>query len=265
LTTSSTNWNGCFSLKLLNDAYSGFIINIRRASDNNTMSFYSTNSGVLTSEPNGSGTTIATFLSATTGFVDTWYDQSGKNNHATQTVLASQPLIDLTNNCLDFGYSNNENLYFNIPNGTVPVGVLNASYSFIVKHGNTINSISGGFIGAGIAANNQTNSWCFNGNTRNYRNSWYNNDFTQVSGRNSPIPGVAAVTYNGSTLMQKGYRDAVLSISATNRSDGNTAVAVQTIGVTVTSEYLKGEMYALLIFSSELPQSDITLLDNTKL
>jgi hypothetical protein len=98
LTTSSSNWNGCFSLKSLVGNYTGFIIKIRRASDNNTMSFYSTITGTLTSGTNGTGTTIATFLSATTGFVDTWYDQSGKNNHATQTVTASQPIIDIINN-----------------------------------------------------------------------------------------------------------------------------------------------------------------------
>lgn len=265
LTTSSTNWNGCYSLKLLNGAYTGFIIKIRRASNNETMSFYSTTTGTLTSGPDGTGTAIATFLSATTGYVDTWYDQSGKNNHATQTVLASQPLIDLTNNCINFGFTNNASLFLNMPSGTVPAGALNLSYSLVIKHGNSTNLGNGGFISAGTPATNRSNSWRFSGNIRTYHNYWYANDFTHGSSTINTIPAVAAVTYNGSTLTQKGYRDAVLTTTATNRTGGNTAVAVQKIGVTVANEYLKGQMYALLIFSSELPQSDITLLNNTKL
>jgi hypothetical protein len=198
LTTSSTNWNGCFSLKLLVGTYTGFIITIRRASDNNLMSFYSTTTGILTSGPNETGTTISTFLSATTGYVDTWYDQSGKNNHATQIVTASQPMIDIVNNCLNVGYSNNANLFLNMPSGTVPVSILNASYSFVVKHGNSVNVATGGFIGAGIAANNKCNSFRFSTNIRNYQNYWYGNDFG-FGNTNATIPIVAAVTYNGST------------------------------------------------------------------
>jgi hypothetical protein len=260
LTTTSPSWKSCYSLRKLVGIYSGFIINIRRASDNNTMSFYSTDTGVLTSEPNGAGTEIATFLSATTGFVTTWYDQSGKNNNATQTNAAFQPIIDLTNNCLNFGYSNNQNLYFNIPNGTVPVGVLNASYSFVVKHGNTLNT-GGGFIGAGnIGVGNQVNSWRFLGNTRTYRNYWWGNDF-DYGNTDTTIPIVASVTYNGSTFIQKGYRGDVLVKTTTNRKGGTTSNVAQSIGRIGTDEYLKGQMYALLIFSAELPQSDITILN----
>jgi hypothetical protein len=264
LTTTSTNWNGCFSLKLLNGAYSGFIITIRRASNNESMAFYSTTTGTLTSGPGGSGTTIATFLSATTGFVSTWYDQSGKNNHATQTVTGSQPRIDTTNNCIDFGFSSGTNYFLNMPAGTVPVGVLNASYSFVVKHGNTNNPGNGGFIGAGNFNSNVCNSWRFAGSTRQYQNYWYANDFN-FGNTDTTIPIVAAVTYNGSTLTQKGYRKAVLTTTATNRKGNTTANVGQKIGVTVANEYLNGQMYALLIFSTELPQSDITLLDTTKL
>ena len=260
LTTSSTNWNGCFSLKLLVSDYTGFIIKIRRASDSNTMSFYSTMTGILTSGTGGTGTTIATFLSATTGYVDTWYDQSGKNNHATQTVTASQPMINIVNNCLDFGYSNNANLFLNMPSGTVPVGILNASYSFVVKHGNSLNTVDGGFIGAGSASTNLANSFRFYTNIKNYQNYWWANDFI-FGNTNTKIPIVAAVTYNGTTFTQKGYRDAVSTTTTTGRNGGTTANVTQTIGRTVANEYLKGEMYSLVIFSSELPQSDITILN----
>jgi hypothetical protein len=223
------------------------------------MSFYSTTTGVLTSD---TGISIATFLSGSTGFVDTWYDQSGKNNHATQTTTRLQPIIDLTNNCLDFGFSNNQNLFLNIPIGTVPIEILNASYSFVVKHGDSRNSNNGGFIGAGIGGvTNRCNSWRFFEGLRNYRNYWWGNDFDYANG-DTTIPIVAGVTYNGSTFTQNGYRNAVLVRNDTNRRGGTTANANQSIGRTAVNEYLKGQMYSLLIFSSSLPQADITVLNS---
>jgi len=268
LTTTSNFWNGCFSLKLINIAYTGFIITIRRANDNNSMSFYSTITGTLTSGTNGSGTTIATFLSGTTGYVTHWYDQSGKGNHATQPTTASQPIIDIINNCIDFGYSTNANLTMNIPSGTVPVGVLDASYSFVVNYGNTLNTTAGGLIGAGIAnINNRNNSLRLNNGIRSYSNYWWANDFTW-SDTTTYTPVVVSVTYNGTSKVQKGYVDGVVK-STTSRTGGTTSVATQTIGVTSAAaagsviEYFKGQIFSVNIFSAELPQSDITIFNNS--
>jgi len=221
------------------------------------MSFYSTTTGTLTSD---TGIAIATFLSGSTGFVDTWYDQSGKGNNATQTNTTVQPKIDITNNCIDFGLTTG-NYYLNMPSGTVPVGVLNASYSFVVKHGNARNVSNGGFIGAGNFASNVCNSFRFNGSNSQYWNYWYANDFG-FGNSVIKIPVVAAVTYDKTTLTQRGYRDSLLTTTTTNRSGSTTAAVNQTIGVTVFNEYLQGQMYSLLIFSSSLPQADITVLNS---
>jgi hypothetical protein len=65
-------------------------INIRRASDQATADIL-----VL---PNGKldVATATTFLAATTGYVTTWYDQSGNGNHAVQATPANQPQLMLT-------------------------------------------------------------------------------------------------------------------------------------------------------------------------
>tara|TARA_R100001129_G_scaffold115699_1_gene79956 strand:- start:38 stop:892 length:855 start_codon:yes stop_codon:yes gene_type:complete len=61
------------------------VVNVRRSSDNNETKFTVSqiNSGELASHI-GSGND---------GFVETWYDQSGNNNHATQTDTDRQPKI----------------------------------------------------------------------------------------------------------------------------------------------------------------------------
>jgi hypothetical protein len=257
---SVSGCRGCFSLKLIVTGYTGFIIKIRRASDNTTMSFYSSPSGNLTSGTNGSGTSIATFLASTTGYVDTWYDQSGKGNNATQTTIANQPIIDLTNNCLDFGYSTSTNLFMNMPSGTVPVGALDLSYSFVVKYGNSRNLDTGGFIGSGTFTNSTTNSFRLFGAINKYANYWYANHISWV-GTTTAVPIITSVTYNGTSKNIVGYFNGS-SLLSTTRTGMTNAVATQTIGKTVTTEYLQGQLYSVLIFSTEVPSQDITTLNS---
>lgn len=257
LSVSPSKCNGCFSTLLLNNDYTGFILKIRRT-DGTFMSFYSTANGVLT---NGSGTTIATFLSGSTGYIDTWYDQSGKGNHATQTTTASQPIFDVTNNCLDFGYSNSSNLFMNMPSGTIPVGVLDASYSFVVRHGNARVTFNGGFISGGTHSLNKSNSFRFNSGIHSYWNYWYDNDFGW-SDTNTNVPISSIVTYNGTTKTQKGYISNTLQTTTLSRTGTNTDIAVQSIGKTTASEFLQGQLYSVLIYSVELLQSDITTINS---
>lgn len=258
LSTTVSNCNGCFSLKLLVSGYTGYVLRIRRT-DNTYMSFNSTSTGSLT---NDAGTTIATFLSGSTGYIDTWYDQSGKGNHATQTTTSSQPLFDVTNNCIDFGYSNSSNLFLNIPSGTVPVSTVDVSYSFVVKHGNSRNISRGGFIGSGSpTAANICNCYRLNGTLNSYTNYWYANDYNWGSG--STIPTLAAVTYNGTTKVQTGYVSASFNASTT-RTGYNNIAGTQFIGNTGFvgfNEYLQGQLFAVFIYSAQLPQSDITILN----
>lgn len=76
-----------FSLRQL-AKYVGPVLKIRRSSDNVTELFYfSTNRyGINENE-------ILDFVGANDGFVETWYDQSGGNRHATNTTTDQQPKI----------------------------------------------------------------------------------------------------------------------------------------------------------------------------
>jgi hypothetical protein len=54
--------------------------------------FYADRLGNLLTAP-VVGQTLANWLGGATGYVTTWYDQSGRGNHATQTTTANQPVI----------------------------------------------------------------------------------------------------------------------------------------------------------------------------
>ena len=83
-----------FSLRLLIPTYTGPIIRIRRSNDDVVSDFYADSTqSWLTTGANNTGTTYATWIGANTGYVVTWYDQSGKGNHATQSDTTLQPQI----------------------------------------------------------------------------------------------------------------------------------------------------------------------------
>ncbi|MCZ8128736.1 MAG: Ig-like domain-containing protein [Microcystis sp. LE19-114.1B] len=85
--TSSTPTVGAYSLRRLSSSYTGDAILVRRSSDNTTQNIGFTASGLLNESA------LLSFVGSGSGFVQTWYDQSGFNRHATQSNLANQPRI----------------------------------------------------------------------------------------------------------------------------------------------------------------------------
>ena len=75
-----------YSLRLLDNTYTGDAIVVRRASDNTTQNIGFVNNELDTAS-------LESFCSGTDGFVTTWYDQSGNANNATQATASAQPKI----------------------------------------------------------------------------------------------------------------------------------------------------------------------------
>ena len=75
-----------YSLRLLDNTYTGDAIVVRRASDNTTQNIGFVNNELDTAS-------LESFCSGTDGFVTTWYDQSGNGNDAAQATASSQPKI----------------------------------------------------------------------------------------------------------------------------------------------------------------------------
>lgn len=76
-----------YSLRKLRTAYTGAAIRVRRSSDNTQSDIGFNGSGGLDT------TTLATFCGAGSGFVVTWYDQSGNTKTLQQLTTSAQPLI----------------------------------------------------------------------------------------------------------------------------------------------------------------------------
>lgn len=75
-----------YSLRRLNTSYSGSAIRVRRSSDNTEQDI-----GFVAEDLDTAS--LLSFVGAGSGFVTTWYDQSGEGNHVTQASAAGQPTI----------------------------------------------------------------------------------------------------------------------------------------------------------------------------
>ena len=84
----STPAAAAYSMRRLRSTYTGPLIRLRRSSDNAEQDFYSVSGGEALDVD-----AISTWLGGASGYVVTWYDQTGNGNHATQATAASQPLF----------------------------------------------------------------------------------------------------------------------------------------------------------------------------
>ena len=78
--------SAAYSLRQLSSTYNGYAIRVRRSSDNAEQDI-GFSGGILDTA------SLSSFCGAGSGYVTTWYDQSGLNLTLTQTTAASQPQI----------------------------------------------------------------------------------------------------------------------------------------------------------------------------
>lgn len=75
-----------YSLRKLRTAYSGNCIRVRRSSDNTSLNIGFTNNQLDTAS-------LLSFVGSGSGYISTWYDQSGNSRDFTQSTLIRQPQI----------------------------------------------------------------------------------------------------------------------------------------------------------------------------
>jgi hypothetical protein len=184
--------------------------------NNVTRDFYVSEDGALIGDaPAGEGTTLTTWLGASTAYVSKWWDQSSLGNHATQTTNANQPTFNATGKYLQFAAASSQ--FFNLPDGTVPSG--NSTYTVTVKHGTITNTgttgaNSGGVLGSGTASTNSINAFSIGtASTSNYSNYWWSNDF----GNKGTYAANNTVTWKYDGTNRYLYTNGALTTSAASR------------------------------------------------
>ena len=232
--------------------------------------FYADRLGNLLTAP-VTGQTLSSWLGGATGYVATWYDQSGQGNHASQATFANQPIIQRATK--GPGYACLFNGTTNFLTGMSYTVLNNTNFSFNVVERRT------GSTSGGTASSDVTLLSCGNvGSAGKLLYLLYRNNTTSIFGSYSPELYSTLSTYNSSTEPIR-YTSATASSTSGRRiyiyNDplGNpitTTNATQTSLMSMTSgnfqigyytygsstSYYTGEIYEILVFTQSLYDLD---------
>jgi hypothetical protein len=178
-----------YSLRNLDKDYLGPLVRVRRSNDNAEQDIFGDYYGNLDTVG------LKNFVGANSGFVTTWYDQSGNARNATQTTAANQPIIvssgsilrtnnlptiRMNDNTDFFVYSNalvfNYDYYYVKSTSDNQYILLNdnsnaGNYGYVAESGSTSTNIYSNFGTPTLYVNNVQ----FTGTTRNNVYTTYNN------------------------------------------------------------------------------------------
>ena len=278
---SSGAIKGGFACRLLNYNYFGPIMTLRYNNDvcgNYTTNFYADVCGNLGTQYLGTGTSVLGWLynagaNTSYAYVSKWYNQGMDVcfNSATQYSLGSQPIYDVVNAVINFGYQGTgggvlapqTGSYLNLPNGALPFG--DSAYTYTTKHWNTQSTLAP-VVSGGTGA---TNKMCVGielNRSTGYGQEWYN---TLQSGIGAVAPNnVVSSTYIGGGGASSGALY-VNSGSATYWSPGTVRsqdMSSNTIGNSIVTSWgftANHQIYYLYYFSSAIAQNDRLAIEAT--
>jgi len=240
--------------------------------------FYALPTGLLTTAASGAGTTIAAWGGANTtpGNVLTWYDQSGLSRHVTQTTAALQPRITQT------AYGPGYMIKFNgtaqyLQNTAFSYNFNTGSYNYTIS-AQVSNNTGGVVLYKGVAgllwSSAGAKKWWLGANSinealaGNYPNIVGNSEGYVLA--NTPIPSTGApavvtwssASFSSVTVYENGTSVPVTYSRTSAQADPGTVLA---IGGGGTGPYYNGNMFELLVFSTNLeayPPAATTIYQN---
>ena len=246
---------GAFSLRAINGT-TARAAQIRRASDGATQDFWADRLGNLLTVP-VTGQLVQSWLAGSAGNVITWYDQSGRGNHVTQSAPANQPSLNTSNATISF---NGSQWFSNAtPNGLF-IPLYQNAYSIVTKHrqwtagaawstGNTASFAAGSFNGL---------RWA----TGNYYQNYRGGGFLQFGPQPGMYPIVATVVND--RINDVGYINGIQSATTTTVNPNVEPIYSQFIGYDANSgsNLMQGEIHAIIFFDSPLSLSDRAIVES---
>jgi len=228
--------------------------------------FYADRLGNLLTAP-VTGQSLQNWLTGATGYVTTWYDQSGAGNHATQAMIGYQPTIDPYNNLIYFASTDTaaNNQYLSPPDAVFPNL---SSFTISCRHTTIANSGDRGVYGAGqTLGNNYNNSLIKVSGSNSYKSYFLGLDFTngtyssgnRLTLKYSQTTGTGVSPSNGTRYM---YVNGTQSGSqATTGWLGNGA-AGSFIGRGSYTGSIEGGLYYMVMFNTDISDSDRAIIES---
>lgn len=250
---------GTYSMRLVVPSYTGAVVKLRRSSDNSTSDFYTdANQTYLTTGANNTGTSYSTWIGVNTAYVYTWYDQSGNNNHASNTNNnTTQPNISLQDSKYVVQFQNGNSTVLNISN-TQPYSLICQFYNTNSTYGTIITTAydyqqrfggAGGGSGTNVNGDSNAGDWYYSGTGTKYS---YNNGSSSTT--------VALNSWNRLSLSIQ------TPTWVTTSTSGNTSYfnRIGTDGYQNTRA-INGYMVEMLLYNIAISTSDMVVYYNNRL
>jgi hypothetical protein len=270
LSASAVNSSvAAYSLRALR-ASTAKAVQIRRSTDSAIQDFYADRLGNLLTLAS-TGETLSSWLGSATGYVATWYDQSGQGKDLTQSTTSLQPTVSLA--------TSPPSLVFTGSGTSSGQYLLNSAFSFNfgTNYQYSIRAVVNNTVGGCLIYKGASG---FPWNLAGYKKWWFGtlngietttggypshvgNSEGYVYGLSGIKPSKMSVTWSSSAFSSVGIYEKSSSVPVSyNRgsqfSDPSTYLY---LGVGGGAAYYNGNVYEIEIFSIALSASDVTNLE----
>jgi hypothetical protein len=258
---------GAYAMRLLSQAYTGPVVRIRRSTDNVERDFFADGLGNLGDQLGALGGSLQTFLGGATGFVTTWYDQSGQAMNATQATNGNQPTLGRnTSNEYFMGFNAASSQFMSYGSTGTNSIWFNTNYTAVFKEQRGTSNDTNFFHGmSGATANaNLTVGYRFNNTfTHAHWSNDYNMTIPVYVGGNEPIRRWT-VAYHATSIPNRSsfLNGMLLGTNLDNRSLSDQLTTANFGRASIY--YYTGNLFEALFFTESIPVVSfptISLLD----
>lgn len=268
--------NAVWSTKLRISSYTGPCLRLRRSTDGSIADFYADAYGNLGMALGATGTSYSSWKGASTTFVETWYDQSGKSNNITQSTAANQPTYSGINGVL-FNGSNSflQGSAYSSTLNTNSFTIISSATNFNTGSFGTIMSSRQGNVSTGIPLKGYTlyklttDTWYLQFG-KNGSSTW--GDFLTGAAATTGIRYILAFNQNQTTnVLSSSIKNTSTSAVSNNSIDSTVyvtnALYAARIGAGVTEQpsaqyFFNGYINDLFYFGKSLSSTEQTNISN---
>lgn len=187
---------------------------------------------------------LLAFVGSSDGFVKTWYDQSGNNNHMTQALAANQPAI--ASGGAVYAMNGKPALYFDAARQTILSGVAPGATGATTRNAVYSGNATGQILGGSAAPRSYV-----------FPNGQINMGSTQLGAANpanTPMIATGSVPGAGTVTQRQFLNGALTGSGSTVRSGTSTGIALGAFGP--ANAHTTGLIPEIMVFSTELADVD---------
>lgn len=245
-----SNVAAAYSLRKLRSAYSGSAVRVRRSSDSTEQDIGFASDGEFDSAA------FSAFVGGGTGYVKTWYDQSGNGRDATQTTAGRQPQLVLSVfNSKTVIRASSASSHFLVATNAIPNTIANTIFSVSATSANQIAGAALVKFGENAAGKRRSHIVWDPGSlsAKYYFSGYAANISSSISASSTQLIFSTVTRSDGNTTVYtNGINRASGSLSLSSYTDSDLYI----FSTSPSSEFLMGDIAEIIVFNDVLLASN---------